>query len=271
MKPQIIVTGATGFVGQHLIPLLLSNDYDVIAMGREENKAKAFNWYEKVEFISLDYHTTKNSFKPKQGAGLIHLAWHGLPNYKAKFHIEENLPKNFEFVKELVESGVSKVLAVGTCFEYGHQFGPLSTTMPTKPDNPYAQAKDGLRQNLFDLQKQTNFTFQWARLFYMYGKGQNPKSILAQLDTAIDNGDTIFNMSGGEQLRDYLPVEEVALQLLKIFVSNVSGVFNVCSGVPISIRRLVENRIKEKNATIKINLGYYPYPEFEPMAFWGKK
>ena len=270
-QSQVIVTGATGFVGQHLIPLLLQKNFEVIAMGRDQLKARQFDWVDKVKFVSLDYHKAENKFEPKQGAGLIHLAWQGLPNYTSPFHYEENLPKNYEFIKGMVASGVSKVLAIGTCFEYGLQFGPLSASMTAKPNNAYAQAKDSLRQHLDDFQKQTNFTFQWARLFYMYGQGQNPKSILAQLDTAIENGDPTFNMSGGEQLRDYLPIEEVALQLLAIFEKNESGVFNVCSGVPISIRRLVENRIHEKNATIKMNLGYYPYPEFEPMAFWGEK
>jgi dTDP-6-deoxy-L-talose 4-dehydrogenase (NAD+) len=103
----------------------------------------------------------------------------------------------------------------------------------------------------------------------MYGKGQNQKSILAQLDNAINNKDAIFNMSGGEQLRDYLPVEAVAEQIFCLFESNKSGVSNVCSGNPISIRRLVEERIKERNSAITINLGRYPYLEYEPLAFWG--
>ena len=78
-------------------------------------------------------------------------------------------------------------------------------------------------------------------------------------------------MSGGEQIRDYLPIEDVARQLFRIFKSDESGIFNVCSGEPISIRQLVENRIQERNSSIRMNLGYYPYPDFEPMAFWGKK
>ncbi|PXX45434.1 NAD-dependent epimerase/dehydratase family protein [Undibacterium pigrum] len=266
---QLIVSGATGFIGQHLIPLLLAENYEVVAIARDEQKARAFDWYDKLRFISLDFHQDKLDFQPEPGASLIHLAWQGLPNYKSLFHLEENLPKNYDFIKQLVKAGVSNVLVTGTCFEYGFQYGPIAATATPMPANPYALAKDNLRQYLGYLQAEFSFRLQWARLFYMYGKGQNPKSILAQLDTAIANGDSVFNMSGGEQLRDYLPVEAVAQQLLDILKSKQAGAFNVCSGEAISIRRLVEERIKERGASIHLNLGYYPYPDYEPMAFWG--
>ncbi|MBC3908413.1 NAD-dependent epimerase/dehydratase family protein [Undibacterium umbellatum] len=266
---QLIVSGATGFIGQHLIPLLLEENYEVVAIARDEQKARSFSWYDKVKFISLDFHQSTLDFQPEAGASLIHLAWQGLPNYKSLFHLEENLPRNYAFIKQLVKAGVANVLVTGTCFEYGFQYGPIAATAMPMPANPYALAKDSLRQFLGHLQAESSFRLQWARLFYMYGQGQNPKSILAQLDAAIANGDSVFNMSGGEQLRDYLPVEAVAQQLLDIFKSREDGVFNVCSGEAISIRRLVEERIKERCASIHLNLGYYPYPDYEPMAFWG--
>lgn len=266
---QVIVSGATGFVGQHLIPILLQNNYNVVAIARDEDKAQGFAWYSNVKFISLDFHKDNLPFTPYEGASLIHLAWQGLPNYKSLFHFEENLPNNYEFIKTLINNGVDNVLIAGTCFEYGLQNGPINSTTATHPSNPYALAKENLRQYLTYFQKEKSFLFKWARLFYMYGKGQNPKSILAQLDTAIEKGESIFNMSGGEQLRDYLPVESVAQKLFNIFESDLDGIFNVCSGRPISIRRLVEERIREKRSQIKINLGYYPYPDYEPMAFWG--
>jgi nucleoside-diphosphate-sugar epimerase len=166
-------------------------------------------------------------------------------------------------------SGVRQVLITGTCFEYGFQSGPIASTATPSPNNPYAVAKDSLRQQLEFLSKEHSFTFQWTRLFYMYGKGQNPKSVLSQLDTAIENKDATFNMSGGEQLRDYLPIEAVAQQLLDLFESSRGGTFNICSGNPISVRRLVEEQINKLGSTIKPNLGYYPYPDYEPMSFWG--
>lgn len=108
------------------------------------------------------------------------------------------------------------------------------------------------------------------RLFYIYGKGQSEKSILSQLEKAIKNGDEVFNMSGGEQLRDYLHVNEVANQIADAALDNQkNNIYNICSGIPISIRKLVEDYLKQNNKSIKLNLGYYPYLDYEPMAFWG--
>jgi len=77
-------------------------------------------------------------------------------------------------------------------------------------------------------------------------------------------------MSGGEQLRDYLPVDEVAKHIVSLaLVKKDTGPVNVCSGTPVSVRRLVEGWVKENGWSIRLNLGHYPYPDYEPMAFWG--
>ncbi|MCD4680088.1 MAG: hypothetical protein K8S00_06855 [Bacteroidales bacterium] len=77
-------------------------------------------------------------------------------------------------------------------------------------------------------------------------------------------------MSGGEQLRDYLPVEKVAENIIKISMQDkIDGIINCCSGKPISIRNFVENYLEKANQNIELNLGYHPYPDWEPMAFWG--
>ena len=104
----------------------------------------------------------------------------------------------------------------------------------------------------------------------MYGQGQNPISLFAQLDTALDNGDTVFNKSGGEQVRDYLPVEKMAADIVAIALQDkVSGIINCCSGIPVTVKQLVEDHIKERNKHISLNLGYYPYSDYEPMRFCG--
>jgi len=271
---KVLVTGATGFIGNYVIAELLKHDCAVIATSSNQSAAKEKSWFDKVQYISFNLKEFDNTVNYQQyfnnPDAVIHLAWEGLPNYKAAFHTEENLPRHFAFMKNLVENGQKDITITGTCFEYGMQEGCLTETMETKPANTYAIAKDDLRKQLQQLLEQNNFLLKWVRLFYMYGAGQNPNSLLSQLDRALENGDTVFNMSGGEQVRDYLPVEEVAANIVAIALQqHVTGIINCCSGKGIEVKDFVQNYLKDKNKNITLNLGFYPYADYEPMSFWG--
>jgi nucleoside-diphosphate-sugar epimerase len=271
---NVLVTGATGFIGNYVIAELLRFRCEVTATSLHEEKAKRCDWYKKVKYLPLDLkqlEDDRNYFeyygKPSQ---MIHLAWEGLPNYKSTFHIDENLPTHFCFLSNLIKNGLKDITVTGTCFEYGMQEGCLSENMVTDPSNPYAKAKDLLRKKLEDFGREYPFALKWIRLFYMYGKGQNPDSLLSQLDKAIANGDEVFNMSGGQQTRDYLPVQKVAEYIVKISLqNNVTGIINCCSGEPVVLKQFVEDYLRKINKTVFLNFGYYPYPDFEPMHFWG--
>ena len=271
---KVAVTGGTGFIGNHLIAHLLMEGHDVLVTGINEEKAKKYEWYSKVRFVTLNINSTISEEKLQEIAGcqkLIHLAWSGLPNYKELFHFELNLMPQYNFLKTLVDMGMEDITVAGTCLEYGLQNGCLTVDSPVDPQNSYAIAKDTLRRFLVQLQTKNNFNLKWVRLFYMFGKGQSDKSILSQLDRALDNGDEAFNMSGGEQLRDYLPVEKVAENISKLCIQQYkTGIYNCSSGIPTSVRTLVEAHLKRRNKIIKLNLGFYPYPDFEAMAFWGE-
>ena len=269
---QVIVTGATGFVGRHVVAALVANNHSVTAVARNLETAKSMPWFEQVKFISTDLSQLNSGVRDRFGDAdlIVHLAWPGLPNYRGLFHFEKNLPESYAFLAAAVKEGYSRLLVVGTCFEYGMQQGCLREDQNTQPDNPYGIAKDTLRTFLKLLQTEHPFTLQWCRLFYMFGEGQNPKSLLSLLDAAIERGDSSFPMSGGEQIRDFLVVTEVAKRLVRLIEHpEAAGTFNICSGQPISVRKLVEDRIAEAGSTITPQLGVYPYPDYEPFAFWG--
>ena len=266
---KVIVSGATGFIGQHLIPILLKDGYEVLAISRNRKRAEFLPWFKDVKFISYDFHSDKQITKVEGFRGLIHLAWQDLPNYDSSIHVKKNLPCSYRFIDSLLDKGVNQVLIAGTCFEYGLKSGAISSSSTTEPTTQYAIAKDTLRKKLTLLSFKKDFNLQWARIFYMFGKGQNSNSIISQLDFAIKNNQKVFHMSGGEQLRDYLPVEKAAEKLSNLYKSGNKGIFNICSGKPISIRNLVESYIEKKNSNIIPKYGYYPYSVYEPMQFWG--
>ena len=272
---KVLVTGATGFIGSHLIrELLKSKTNQIVATSRSIDKAKKSDWFSKVEYIEYDFNegTGENLYdffgKPDQ---LIHLAWEDLSNYNSSSHIEVILPNHCEFIESMVLGGLKNVVVTGTCFEYGMIEGCLSEDIDTKPENPYAVAKDSLRKFIVNLQKKHSFVYKWIRLFYMYGDGQSKTSLMYLLDKTIQDKNKVFNMSGGEQLRDFLPIDEVVrnISLITKQNSHLNQVVNCCSGKPISVKNLVEHYLEEKKYKIRLNLGFYPYPDYEPMRFWG--
>jgi nucleoside-diphosphate-sugar epimerase len=269
---KIAVTGASGFVGQRVVAELQNRSIPATLVMRNSVNLPTSLTNHNLTIIDIN-DPPINSYELMGDPDiLIHLAWDGLPNYKSLHHFEEELPKQFQFLKLLIESGLKNLVVTGTCLEYGMQSGLLTEDVRSQPANPYAFAKDVLRSQLEYLQQIQPFNLTWARLFYLYGDGQAKNSLLSQLKRSVELHETFFNMSGGEQLRDYISVTEVAKHLVSLALSpQNNGIVNVCSGNPISVRKLVEGWIDRYGWSINLNLGYYPYPDHEPMAFWGDR
>lgn len=267
---KVAVTGASGFIGRHVLAELKAKSVESIALVHSSGSGSLGELAGRV--VSLDLHQAPADAFELMGRPdvLIHLAWSGLPNYKSLHHFEQELPAQYRFLRNLIDAGLQNLVVAGTCFEYGMQSGPLSEETPPQPSNPYGYAKNALRCQLDYLKASHPFRMTWARIFYLYGEGQTAGSLWSQLRQAAERGDERFDMSGGEQLRDYLPVTEVACQLVSLATANKDvGVINVCAGTPVSVRKLVEGWIEQNGWSIMPNLGHYPYPDYEPMAFWG--
>ena len=122
---KILVTGATGFVGQHLLPELLTQGHEITAVARNQTRAQTFSWFDQVAFVPCDIHDdvehTPDILRKQDVA--IHLAWPGLPNYNDVSHFEVTLPADVRFIEWLMEGNLQQLLVSGTCFEYGMRDG----------------------------------------------------------------------------------------------------------------------------------------------------
>lgn len=275
IKPQkILITGATGFIGTNLIPILLENGYAVVASSRDIEKAKTQPWLKQVEYISWTIENTPASINLynhfNQPDLLIHLAWEGLPNYASSHHIETNMMANYFFCKNLIQHGLKDLTIAGTCMEYGKVNGELYEDMPSNPANAYAIGKVNLLNCLHALKNQFDFDLKWLRLFYMYGEGQHKNSLYGQLMEAIKERKEYFNMSKGDQIRDYLSIQEMTSFIMKAALQKkITGIINICSGRPITVKSFVETIIKQNHSSLQLNTGVFPYSEHEAMYFWG--
>jgi nucleoside-diphosphate-sugar epimerase len=253
---KIAVTGANGFIGRHVVAELNERGHEVLALSRPDFKIDSASYWSYEDIGAPDI--------------LIHLAWGYLDRFGDERHFEQELPNHYRFLSGLAKTGLKNLFVLGTCFEYGLTDGVLGEEEATQPVLPYGFAKNALRCQLEFLRQKQDFNLTWGRLFYVYGDGQPERTLLSQLKKAIETKEKIFNMSGGQQKRDFLPVKQVADYVTKLALHQKNlGIVNICSGQPITILQFVQNYLEQHQAKLDLNLGFYPYAEYEPMAFWG--
>lgn len=269
---RIAVSGASGFIGRHVVTELESRRVPSTLIYKPGSAPRQPSVLTRIVEIDIADPPTNAFDRLDRPDGLIHLAWGGLPNYSSPSHIEHELPAQKAFLGSLLADGLRSLTVAGTCLEYGMISGKLREDVPTSPVTMYGRAKDSLRTELERIRSVRPYALTWARLFYLYGDGQAASSLLPQLEQAIARGDPAFDMSGGAQLRDYLPVTTAARYLVRLALSGRdNGVVNVCSGRPISVLDLVKSVVAHHDSHIELNVGRFPYPEYEPMAFWGDR
>jgi len=268
---RIAITGASGFVGRHVLHELASRGLKATAATFRRAPAGSGSL---ASMVPLDIHAPAPD--PFVALGrpdlLLHFAWSGLPNYDSPHHLRSELPAQAAFLSACVRSGIKRVVVAGTCFEYGLASGEIRETQALAPVTGYGEAKARLFEHMSSLRKTNPFELAWPRLFYLFGPGQSPNSLYPQLQAAIARGDESFDMSGGEQVRDYLPIIDAARLLVDVAIAAGDiGAVNLCSGRPKRLKDQVAHWITEAGSPIRMNLGRFSYPSFEPMTFWGSR
>ena len=266
---KIAITGATGFIGQHVRNVLAKTDNDVVLVVRHVERVGDKSARE--EIVAADLSQARTDWFELFGRPdvVLHLAWGGLPNYMDYYHVDVELPTQLRFLTALINSGLKKLVVTGTCYEYGISSGALSEDQETNPNTPYGIAKDRLRKELFELRSTQHFDLTWARIFYPYGEGQSESSIYSQLTRAISNNEKEFAIGSGTQMLDFIQVTTVAKALLA-FVTEIKGIglINVGSGDPQTVIEFVERLICRFESNIVPKVGVINDREYESISFW---
>lgn len=268
---NILVTGATGYIGRHVVTALadrLGADDVLTAVarpGRTEGLDPRARIVE-VDLLDPDLDLTLLATTPPDA--VIHLAWQDGFTHAASSHLEL-LSSHYRLLRRLSEWGVPRLSVLGTMHEIGYWEGAVDADTPTNPTSLYGIAKDALRRAVF-VSLATTTEIQWLRCYYIYGDDRRNRSIFARLLEAADEGRATFPFTSGRNRYDFIEVGELGRQIATVALEpGLTGVINCGSGVPVALGEMVERFITENELGLRLEYGAYPDRPYDSPATWG--
>ncbi len=264
---RVLVTGAAGFIGSHLVSRLVSDGHDVVALVRAGTDTwRIRELLPRLGVLSLDL----GSPRLRDGIGearpevCIHLAWFAAPGlYLDAIENLQHLEMSLGLIRALAETGCRRFVGVGTCLEYALEARPLAECHPARPTRLYAATKLALATVLDRLRDTTGISSTWARLFYAYGPREDERRLIPSvLRSLLSNAPA--RVTQGDQVRDYLHVADVAAALAALAESPVEGPVNVGSGKPLSVRELVLEAARAVSRENLVMFGAVPADPRDP-------
>lgn len=262
----VVVTGAGGYVGRHVITALLDRGFAVRAVVRRAG-AVLDDRATVVELDVLDDGADVERILGDGPAALVHLAWQDGFRHDAPSHMA-NLSAHVRFLNAAADR-VPRVAVLGTMHEVGYWEGPITAETPTNPRSQYGIAKDALRRSL-QLSLPGRTELAWLRCYYIYGDDRNNSSVFTRLLEAVDAGKPTLPFTSGANQYDFIRVEELAAEIAVVATTRgETGVINCSSGTPVSLADQVEGFIRENALPIRLEYGAFPDRPYDSPAVWG--
>lgn len=236
---NILVTGGNGFVGRQVTRELRQMGHTPYVVARTAESLNAeLQVRQTDDLFSAD---RRELIELLEGMNMIvHLAWHVDPidylNSDANWGC---LIGSINLALVSRQLGIEHFVGIGTCLEYDQRHTVYSPSTPLKPDSVYASAKTSQLYALRGIFRGSKTGLAWARLFFMYGEGENPERLVPYIRSQISQG-SFPSLRNPSAVRDYLDVAEVGKRIAKIADLRLTGIQNVCSGKPISIFELAK-------------------------------
>jgi nucleoside-diphosphate-sugar epimerase len=260
---RILVTGSDGFIGRHVVPILLERGYEVHGVGRKRPGDMQVVQYHQANL--LDFAESRALIERIKPHSLIHLAWNATPG---KFWTTlENLDwvaASLVLTRAFAEHGGRRAVYAGTCAEYDWSEPLLDEVVtPLRPHTIYGASKGALQRLLAVSSDTLGISIAWGRLFFLYGPGEARGRLIPDIISALRRGEAAL-CSTGSQLRDFMHVEDVARALVAILESKAIGPINIASGDCRPVRDIVLQIATNIGRPDLIRFGARPMQKGEP-------
>ncbi|MGN0325366.1 MAG: NAD-dependent epimerase/dehydratase family protein, partial [Lachnospiraceae bacterium] len=180
------------------------------------------------------------------------------------------LSDHYCFIRRMINEGLKQILVMGTMHEVGYWEGAIEENTPCNPSSLYGIAKDSLRRAVFAMCKGRDVTVQWLRAYYIYGDDRRSASIFGKLCAAEERGQEFFPFTSGKNKYDFIEVKQLAKMIAATAMqTEVAGIINCCTGVPVSLAEQVEGYIQSRNMKIRLQYGTFPDRPYDSPGVWG--
>lgn len=265
---RVLLTGATGFIGSHVARLLVREGCEVTALVRPGTDPRRIaDVLPDIKLLEGDLIAPRKLEAPLRAAApelCLHLGWYAVPGkYLRAPENVDCVAGSMELLRVLAEIGCRRVVALGTCFEYDTDVGYLAESSPIRPRFLYAACKHALFLMAEQFQRERGLSFAWPRIFYLYGPWEDERRLVPLVIRKLLAGEPC-PLTPGEQIRDYLHVEDVAGAIWAVAGSGIEGPINIGSSRPTRVADVAWQIGELLGRAELLHIGDIPAPAGDP-------
>ncbi|PSO13854.1 NAD-dependent epimerase/dehydratase family protein [Bradyrhizobium sp. MOS003] len=245
---RVLVTGASGFIGRALLPVLVGRGFEVHGVARSAQSAMAGVTWHAADLLTEA--GRRHALSVSRPTHLVHLAWEARPGRYREDPVNRLWAEaSIELLSHARACGTGRILGIGSCLEYGPQSALCEErASQCRPTTLYGQAKLGTAEAYIAAGA------AWGRVFIPFGPHEPDARLVPSLIRSLRAGQH-FDCSHGGQLRDVVYVDDLAQMIAAVLDSELAGVVNLASGEVRSLRSVIEHVAGLLDATHLVRFG----------------